>query len=96
MHFSSTCLSGTHLFLLNWPGSNSGIVSLHFVLALICQSGLEATAVTHAAFVHGCTMSRAKAVLLLLKKEVELCKLQADIREQVGGVLRTLAAYKLS
>jgi hypothetical protein len=24
-------------------------------------------------------------VLLLLKKEVELCKLQADIREQVGG-----------
>lgn len=26
---------------------------------------------------------RAKAVLLLLKKEVELCKLQADIREQV-------------
>ena len=26
---------------------------------------------------------RANAVLLLLKKEVELCKLQADIREQV-------------
>lgn len=28
-------------------------------------------------------MCRARAVLLLLKKEVELCKLQADIREQV-------------
>jgi len=28
---------------------------------------------------------RARAVLLLLKKEVELCKLQADIREQVEG-----------
>jgi hypothetical protein len=28
---------------------------------------------------------RAKAVLLLLKKEVELCKLQQDIREQVRG-----------
>jgi len=26
-----------------------------------------------------------QAVLLLLKKEVELCKLQQDIREQVGG-----------
>mmetsp|Transcript_22464 Transcript_22464/g.62033 ORF Transcript_22464/g.62033 Transcript_22464/m.62033 type:complete len:1027 (-) Transcript_22464:288-3368(-) len=28
---------------------------------------------------------RAKSVLLLLKKEVELCKLQQDIREQVEG-----------
>jgi ATP-dependent Lon protease len=28
---------------------------------------------------------RARLVLELLKKEVELCKLQADIRQQVGG-----------
>ena len=35
---------------------------------------------------------RAQAVLLLLKKEVELCKLQQDIREQVRGVLRRLRA----
>ncbi len=34
-------------------------------------------------YVHGTILTRANAVLLLLKKEVELCKLQADIREQV-------------
>lgn len=31
---------------------------------------------------------RARMVLDLLKKEVELCRLQADIREQVGGQMQ--------
>ena len=31
------------------------------------------------------SLPRARLVLGLLKKEVELCKLQADIREQVGA-----------
>jgi hypothetical protein len=42
----------------------------------------------HARFARGaCCTRRAQKVLELLKKEVELCKLQADIREQVGVLL---------